>query len=133
MASNTGESTAPGNGAIQGRKPGEGDCWRHIGVSGDRTCPELSTFIHCRNCPVFAAAAKTFFDRAAPEGYLADWSRWLVGPGGQGADEQHGAKTEAGYEPQEKSVSVLIFRHWSGVVGLPYPDCCRSHDTPPYP
>ncbi len=32
--------------------------------------PELSSFIHCRNCPVFAAAARTFFDRPAPEGYL---------------------------------------------------------------
>ena len=37
------------------------------------------SFIHCRNCPVFAAAARTFFDRPAPEGYLADWSRWLAG------------------------------------------------------
>ena len=49
-----------------------------IGVSGDRSCPELKTFIHCRNCPVFAAAARTFFDRPAPEGYLAEWSRWLA-------------------------------------------------------
>lgn len=110
MASSKAESAGPGNGSIEGRKPGEGDCWRHIGVSGDRTCPELSTFIHCRNCPVFATAAKTFFDRAAPEGYLADWSRWLAGAGDQGADEEPGAKTDAGHEREEKNVSVLIFR-----------------------
>ena len=60
-------------------KPGDGDCWNQIGVSGDRSCPELETFIHCRNCPVFAAAARTFFDRPAPEGYLAGWSSWLAG------------------------------------------------------
>ncbi|NEN98182.1 MAG: chemotaxis protein CheW, partial [Moorea sp. SIO3I7] len=24
------------------------DCWNQIGVTGDRSCPELKTFIHCR-------------------------------------------------------------------------------------
>ena len=60
------------------RLPGDGDCWNRIGVTGDRSCPELNTFVHCRNCPVFAAAARAFFDRPAPEGYLAEWSRWLA-------------------------------------------------------
>ena len=49
------------------------ECWRVIGVSGDRSCPELEQFIHCRNCPVLAEAARSFFDRAAPEGYLDAW------------------------------------------------------------
>ena len=56
------------------------DCWNRIGVSGDRTCPELEKQIHCRNCPVFARAARTFFDRRAPEGYLAEWSELLGRP-----------------------------------------------------
>lgn len=56
------------------------DCWNRIGVSGDRTCPELETQIHCRNCPVFSAAARGFFDREAPTGYLADWTRLLAEP-----------------------------------------------------
>jgi chemotaxis-related protein WspD len=110
MAINTGESTALLNSAINSHKPGEGDCWRHIGVSGDRTCPELTSFIHCRNCPVFAAAARTFFDRRAPEGYLADWSRWLVGSVGQIVGEQQ--RDDAEYEGKraKEKVSVLIFR-----------------------
>ncbi len=47
--------------------PVGGDCWNRIGVNGDRSCPELTSFVHCRNCPVFAAAARSFFDRPAPE------------------------------------------------------------------
>ena len=56
------------------------DCWNRIGVNGDRTCPELEQHVHCRNCPVFARAARAFFDRKAPEGYLAEWSELLGRP-----------------------------------------------------
>jgi chemotaxis-related protein WspD len=56
------------------------DCWRTIGVSGDRSCAELETFIHCRNCPVLAEAARTFFDRPAPDGYLENWTAILDAP-----------------------------------------------------
>ncbi len=73
------------------------DCWNRIGVSGDRTCPELDKFIHCRNCPVFASAARAFFDRAAPADYLAEWTAVLSGP-------QESALCDA------DSVSLLIFR-----------------------
>jgi chemotaxis-related protein WspD len=57
-----------------------GDCWNRIGVHGDRTCPALEEHIHCRNCPVFAEAARHFFDRRAPEGYLAEWAELLGQP-----------------------------------------------------
>src|SRR4051812_49551856 len=60
--------------------PGIDDCWNRIGVAGDRTCPELETHIHCRNCPVFSAAARSFFERPAPGGYLAEWTRLLAEP-----------------------------------------------------
>jgi chemotaxis-related protein WspD len=56
------------------------DCWSRIGVNGDRSCPELDEHVHCRNCPVFARAARGFFDRRAPEGYLAEWSELLGRP-----------------------------------------------------
>jgi len=59
--------------------PTEG-CWRKIGVSGDRSCRELETYVHCRNCPVMAEAARVFFDREAPEGYLESWSGILEEP-----------------------------------------------------
>ncbi len=63
------------------------DCWNRIGVNGDRTCPELEKHVHCRNCPVFARAARAFFDRRAPEGYLAEWSELLGRPAGAGSVE----------------------------------------------
>lgn len=85
--------------------PGVGDCWNRIGTSGDRTCPELQTHVHCRNCPVFAAAARTFFDRSAPEGYLAEWTRWLAG-----TDQAEGLSTAEARGGDREIVSVLIFR-----------------------
>ncbi len=60
------------------------ECWRKIGVTGDRTCSELDTYVHCRNCPVMAEAARTFFDREAPAGYLESWSGILEEPGDSG-------------------------------------------------
>jgi chemotaxis-related protein WspD len=91
---------------------GEG-CWHRIGVSGDRSCPELDRFVHCRNCPAFTAAARGFFDRRAPEGYLAEWSTWLTecgteGPGPRG--EGRGDDDEDDAIAQREGVSVLIFR-----------------------
>jgi chemotaxis-related protein WspD len=81
----TRNSAAPPSSPDPADRPvGGGDCWHRIGVAGDRSCPELIAFIHCRNCPVFAAAARTFFDRPAPEGYLAEWTRWLADSDGLG-------------------------------------------------
>lgn len=48
------------------------DCWNSIGVKGDRSCPKLRDAIHCHNCEVFADAARSFLDRPAPDGYLAE-------------------------------------------------------------
>jgi chemotaxis-related protein WspD len=71
------------------------ECWRIVGIAGDHTCPELETFIHCRNCPVLAEAARTFFDRPAPAGYLESWREIL---------EEPAAEVEA------EATSVLVFR-----------------------
>lgn len=71
------------------------ECWRVIGVAGDRSCPELQAFVHCRNCPVLAEAARSFFDRPAPEGYLDAWQAILEEP----TETAEGADT-----------SVLVFR-----------------------
>jgi chemotaxis-related protein WspD len=65
-----------------------GDCWNRIGVNGDRSCPALEEHVHCRNCPVFAGAARGFFDRRAPEGYLAEWSELLGRPAEQGSADE---------------------------------------------
>jgi chemotaxis-related protein WspD len=71
------------------------DCWNRIGISGDRSCPELEVHIHCRNCPVFGSAAQGFFQRDAPEGYLAEWSSLLASPVERVAN---------------KDIALLIFR-----------------------
>jgi chemotaxis-related protein WspD len=46
-------------------------CWSSIGVRGDASCPELKQFLHCRNCPVYSAAAMHILDRVAPADDLA--------------------------------------------------------------
>lgn len=64
------------------------DCWNKIGVNGDQSCPELLKFVHCRNCPVFGAAARFFFHRAAPAGYLEEWADLLARPVAHGSVDQ---------------------------------------------
>jgi chemotaxis-related protein WspD len=91
------------------RAPGEGDCWNHIGVSGDQSCSELDSFIHCRNCPVTAAAARRFFDRRAPEGYLAEWSRWLA-DSASGACDDEADREDHHVLIHGDVLSILIFR-----------------------
>jgi chemotaxis-related protein WspD len=54
------------------------NCWRNVGVWGDRTCPELKTAIHCRNCPTYSAAGRALLEREAPLGYLDEWANLLV-------------------------------------------------------
>jgi chemotaxis-related protein WspD len=49
-------------------------CWSRVGVRGDRSCPELVQHVHCRNCPVFASAARQLLDRPLPSGYVRSWS-----------------------------------------------------------
>jgi chemotaxis-related protein WspD len=55
------------------------DCWNRIGVSGDRSCPELTQYVHCRNCPVFSAGAAQVLD-AAPPSLFADRTAHLAVP-----------------------------------------------------
>jgi chemotaxis-related protein WspD len=54
------------------------DCWNRIGVSGDRSCPELAHVVHCHNCPVFCAAGRRFLDNLPPDGYLEEWTARLA-------------------------------------------------------
>ncbi len=53
-------------------------CWNTIGVSGDSSCPELKSVIHCRNCAVYGAAGRTLLQREAPEGYIEEWGDILA-------------------------------------------------------
>ncbi|MBI4623998.1 MAG: purine-binding chemotaxis protein CheW [Verrucomicrobia bacterium] len=51
------------------------DCWKRIGIWGDRSCPELPAYIHCRNCPVYSAGAARLLDAEVPESYLIEHAR----------------------------------------------------------
>ncbi|WP_165252427.1 chemotaxis protein CheW [Paludisphaera soli] len=86
------------------------DCWNRIGIAGDRSCPELKTHVHCRNCPVFARAARVFFDRPAPPGYLDEWTRWLSDEGHCAEEQADAALVGRDAEGRRNDVGVLIFR-----------------------
>jgi chemotaxis-related protein WspD len=79
-------------------------CWRRIGTSGDRTCPELERLVHCRNCPVLSEAAREFFMRPPPEGYLEEWTGILADSARTEADSS--TSTGGGERDGE---SVLVF------------------------
>jgi chemotaxis-related protein WspD len=53
-------------------------CWNRIGTRGDRSCPELTKYTQCNNCPVFAAAGRRFLDTPSPAGYLDEWTSRLA-------------------------------------------------------
>lgn len=80
------------------------DCWNRIGVRGDGSCPELKQHVHCRNCPVFAAAAALQLDAALPGDHLATWTRHVAQ-----AQQTQATGTE----------SVLLFRLGAEWLALP--------------
>ena len=80
------------------------DCWNHIGVWGDRSCPELLKVVHCHNCPVFAGAGRRFLDAPSPDGYAQEWAERLAPPIEEAATDLQ---------------SVLIFRLGEEWLALP--------------
>jgi chemotaxis-related protein WspD len=56
------------------------DCWNVIGVRGDRSCPELKQYVHCRNCPVYSAGAAELLDGDLPAGYADEWTSHFAQP-----------------------------------------------------
>ena len=81
------------------------DCWRRIGVTGDRTCPQLATHITCRNCPVYAQAALALLDTLA-----VDQLAWT------GVDEGAPAEQQA---RQQAGESCVVFRVGDEWLALP--------------
>ena len=80
------------------------DCWNKIGVRGDGSCSELERHVHCRNCPVYSAAAARLLDSDLPAGHLDEWTGHFSG-------EQ---KTE-----EAGTHSIVIFRIGAEWLGLP--------------
>ena len=76
------------------------DCWNRIGVRGDGSCPELERYVHCRNCPVFSAAARTLLDAPAPADFLNLATEHFARP----------AQDVAGHAAASDAQSVIVFR-----------------------
>ena len=63
-----------------GMATGRTDCWQHIGIWGDASCAELQAHLHCRNCPVYAAAALRLLDSRPPADYRREWTERIAEP-----------------------------------------------------
>jgi chemotaxis-related protein WspD len=79
------------------------DCWNRIGVRGDHSCPELTHYLRCLNCPTFATAAVDMLDRATTESDLI---------GGWGQADQATVYND-------KTQSALVFRVGEEWLALP--------------
>lgn len=84
------------------------DCWRRIGVPGDRSCPELARHIHCRNCPTYAAAGRRVLDSPMPAGYREEWAGQLARPS---------------MPPERHTGSAVVFRVGLEWFGIPTEVC----------
>jgi chemotaxis-related protein WspD len=54
------------------------DCWKKIGVWGNRECGELKKVNHCRDCLVYSSAAAQLLGAELPQGYLEGWTAQLA-------------------------------------------------------
>jgi chemotaxis-related protein WspD len=86
------------------------ECWREIGVAGDRSCPELQTHLHCRNCPTHAEIARGLLDRPLPAGYREEWALRFAERAQDG-------------DAAEELRRIIIFRLGAEWLGLPTEIC----------
>ncbi len=92
------------------------DCWNRIGVRGDRSCPQLAEHVHCHNCPVYGAAARTILDGELPDGYRDQWARHFAPP----------REVQA-----QDATSMLIFRLGAEWLALPASSVAEIVDQRP--
>lgn len=96
--------------------PASPSCWKTIGIFGDRSCGQLETEVHCRNCPAYRLAGRQLLERPMAAGYRAELTRRLASkPGDQ----------------QGKKLRLLLFRVAS--VWLALPSACFEATLPLLP
>jgi chemotaxis-related protein WspD len=78
-------------------------CWRVIGIAGNRSCPELETYTHCNNCPVFSQSGRRLMDAEPPAGYIEQWTTFLA---------------DARLRKNTRTISVLVFRLGSEWIAI---------------
>lgn len=93
------------------------DCWNRIGVFGDRSCNQLQASVHCRNCPVYAAAGRSLLEQPPPADYLAEWTGVLAESKRRSDDSLLSADGSA--VRSEQSLSLMIVRLGRELFALP--------------
>ncbi|MEH2059696.1 MAG: chemotaxis protein CheW [Nostoc sp.] len=79
-------------------------CWNFIGIEGDRSCPQLATYTHCRNCPVYSTAGRHLLERSIPEDYRQEWTQLL-------AKSRVDENSQISHTlPTTQTLTVVIFR-----------------------
>lgn len=104
------------------------DCWNRIGVSGDRSCPELPTVVHCRNCPVYSRAGRSLLERQPPADYLPSWTAVLA-DGGDGL-RPPGCEGDERVVGGEQALALMVFRVAEELLALPLQ--LLQEVTPPF-
>ncbi|MGK7931777.1 MAG: chemotaxis protein CheW [Microcystaceae cyanobacterium] len=96
------------------------NCWKSIGVFGDRSCEKLEQINHCHNCPVYQVAGRELLSREIPPEYAEQWTNLLAKPsisteiGSVGADTEEKETIR-----RQDNLSVLIFRLGEEWFALP--------------
>jgi chemotaxis-related protein WspD len=85
------------------------DCWNDIGVRGDRSCPELTHHCHCRNCPVYAQAARGLLDRPALANDLPEWKESEATSTSR-ADDRSGTRSVTVFRAGNESFAIATSR-----------------------
>lgn len=82
------------------------DCWNRIGVLGDQSCPKLADVVHCRNCDVYADAARRNLQRPVGADYRREWAA-------------HFRQADASAAAGQEDASMLVFRVGREWLSLP--------------
>jgi chemotaxis-related protein WspD len=90
-----------------------------MGIAGDRTCPELSNLIHCRNCPVYSAAGRNLLDRAIPKNYQHEWTQFFSETKVEEKNQLVHFPTESETLTTTQTLTVAIFRLQREWLALP--------------
>jgi chemotaxis-related protein WspD len=90
--------------ATAGQQVALSHCWSRLGVYGDASCAELARYIHCRNCPVYTAAALQLLSRPLPAGYRQECTA-------------HFAHQRT--SPEASTASAVVFRIASDWLAIP--------------
>ncbi|MBC5796771.1 MAG: chemotaxis protein CheW [Sphaerospermopsis sp.] len=94
-------------------------CWNVIGIAGDRTCPELSDFIHCRNCPVYSSAGRNLLERSIPANYQNEWTQFFSDTKAEGKNKLINFPNSSEIVTTKQTLTVAIFRLQREWLALP--------------